>query len=136
MTSGTIWTPLELAYVDGFVRAGVHASRCLHLFPGRSKDAVVSKFCQHRRNLGLPIPSKEHLAPRPAPPPRDRRKPALIFSTALEPEPKPITEFTTEADGCQRLLRRHLETGAHWLSNERFAVACKQAGLAKGEGHA
>ncbi|WP_157073617.1 hypothetical protein [Sphingomonas soli] len=123
------WSEQELAQLDGLVRAGVHSRRCFHLFPGRSPDAIAAKFISHRSKLGIPAPSPggasraipSELSGRSAPP--------KLIEVVRTPEP--VLALSPEAQACRLLLRRHLQTGAHWLHGERFDAACRQAGVAR-----
>lgn len=105
---GSNWDRQEIALVDKCVRQRKHTGHYLHLFPERSACAVQSKFKERRKVLNEP-------APYPAPLPR-----------TYDPE---YHAEQSKRIACDELLRRHLETGAHWLHGQAAINAMRSVGL-------
>lgn len=139
MGSAPEWTALEQAMVDGFVRAGMVAVDCLHVFPDRTHYAVTAKFRDRRKVLGIPTAF-------------NGRRGKIIADSAIKPgdvvveiSPPPVAPTiaplkkaelfvpvvkTAEQTGCDTMLRRMIETGQHWITDPaRFASACRSVGL-------
>lgn len=77
---GVLWRQNEIALVDAAIEAGLLSTRCEHMFPDRTPDAVRVKFQQRRRMMGLPSIIGRPRKTRPVP---------VISPTlrAIEPEP-------------------------------------------------
>ena len=104
MPLGKHWTDQEEARVDQCVRLGLAASMCLARFPERSYNALHCKFSQRRKALGVVLPNAR---------PREVRR--------VEPE-----DQVSPREGAVALLRAHLRTGKHWITDPaRFAAACQ-----------
>lgn len=53
MSSGAEWRSEEIAMVDASIIAGIRASQCANMFPGRSASAIKMKFTKRRDKLGM-----------------------------------------------------------------------------------
>ena len=129
------WSTKEIALVDNLIREGIAASQCVHLFAQRTPDSVDCRFASRRKVLGIAA-SKTHSQHRPSLKAALERisriravpveKPVALVAN-FSPAPTPNTDATPEAAACRQMLRRHLETGAHWLRPDRVAAAYQQA---------
>lgn len=137
--TGLPWSVREIETVDECLAAGLGPKGGSHFFPNRSFGALHSKFGERRRALGIPTrrgkrpkPDTEILA-KVSHYRREQREASareLEKAARIASSNKSLTDATPEALSCATLLRRHLETGAHWLLDpERFASACRSVGL-------
>jgi hypothetical protein len=120
---GNPWTEIETSMLDGCARAGLSAAECMHLFPDRTEDAVHSKLAQRRKALGIYKPpgrAKGYVV-----------RPVTWEGIAAQLPEQPITTETPEGRASRELLRRHLETGKHWITcPDQFVTICRSVGLA------